>query len=421
MRNFVTNLLLAVSSVLLTYILLEAAYRLSLYWRLSRGQLEAGAWIIDGPLLALDEDLGFRYLPNSDRRVQKIGDEGRVLFQNRIRVNNAGHVSLEDDTIARAPGQFRIAVIGDSFAASVQQNVPWPWLLQRHLNADTAALRAVGARSFKVLNFGLEATGPVQWDDIYTREIARYRPDLVLVNFISDDVRRTFMWESTVTPGWGRSDYQIMLLCSDLPAVLSNVNCWPSRSIIVPRALRDDKAEIASITRAVYRYGARHMNWFTPYPTLLARALNYRFGLKPLQIVSNRSFASVRYFHDDSTAVDSGAVALRRIAARSPRALLLHNPVYQELMSDSIEPIALRLSEKSGMEMVSMSPVMSAGVDPSQIVHWFNLPHDLHFNDRGGEIYARSVHQVLRERLLQPGAESAGAPATASLPARPRT
>lgn len=403
LRNAVLNLLLVITSLLVTYVVLEGAYRFSLYWRLSRGHLDAGAWFIDGPMVSFDGDIGFRYVPRSDLRVRKIGPEGDVVFSNRIRVNSRGHVSPEEDTISRAPGQFRVAVIGNSFAASVHQNVPWPWLLQQRLNGDTALKRAVGAGSFKVVNFGLEATGPVQWDDIDAREVAPYSPDLVLVNLITDDVRRKFMWMSTVTPGWVRSDYQIMLLCSSVPAVLSNEECIPSRRIVVDSRVFDDPREIAGITEAVYREGARQMNWFTSYPTLLARALNYRFGLKPLQISSNRSFASVRYFADEGVAVDSGAAALRRIAARHPRVLLLHNPVYEELISRSVDPLVWKLAEASGMETAAMIRAMPATTDSSEVARWFNLPHDLHFSDRGAEVYAQAVHHVLRQRLLSPG------------------
>ena len=49
--------------------------------------------------------------------------------------------------------------------------------------------------------------------------------------------------------------------------------------------------------------------------------------------------------------------------------------------------------------MLESLPVGTAGED--EIKKWYNLPHDAHPSDLGCQIYARAVHDKIRERLTE--------------------
>lgn len=49
--------------------------------------------------------------------------------------------------------------------------------------------------------------------------------------------------------------------------------------------------------------------------------------------------------------------------------------------------------------VVIMRDRLPTHLGPEEIDRWFNSPHDLHYSDRGGEIYARAMAGVIAERL----------------------
>jgi hypothetical protein len=66
--------------------------------------------------------------------------------------------------------------------------VTWPDALEQALNKDEGLKKQTGKTVFKVLNFGLDGTGIVQWPNVYKNRAAQFNPDLLIVNFISDDI-----------------------------------------------------------------------------------------------------------------------------------------------------------------------------------------------------------------------------------------
>jgi hypothetical protein len=104
-----------------------------------------------------------------------------------VRINSLGMRDREH-SVEKPPGVFRIAVLGDSYAEAKQ--VPLEaafWSVAARALADCPAR---GGRTIEVLNFGVAGYGTTQELLMLEHRALRFRPDLVLLAFLTgNDVR----------------------------------------------------------------------------------------------------------------------------------------------------------------------------------------------------------------------------------------
>lgn len=110
------------------------------------------------------------------------GAEGWQRFEGRalVRINQAG---MRDQLrpVQKAPGIFRIAVLGDSFAEAVQVPIEQTfWFL---LQDKLAGCDPYQGRKVEVLNFGVSGYSTAQELLTLRHRVWPYRPDLVLLAF----------------------------------------------------------------------------------------------------------------------------------------------------------------------------------------------------------------------------------------------
>jgi len=131
-----------------------------------------------------DPQIGFVLLPGAEGWFRQEGEA-------YIRINSHGMRDREHAT-AKAPGVFRIAVLGDSYAEALQVPVEktfWAGV-ERHL----ATCPALQGRAIEVLNFGVSGFGTVQELLMWRHRASAFTPDLVLLaittgNDIRDNAR----------------------------------------------------------------------------------------------------------------------------------------------------------------------------------------------------------------------------------------
>ena len=110
------EVVLVVASFAFSYLMLEIGYRFYQYETLPRRLFEI-LWALqsDGPAAndqyILDANVGFRYAPNFT------GERGSPWFSHWR--TNQGHVSRSDYPQHKPVGEFRIAILGDSFTATI--------------------------------------------------------------------------------------------------------------------------------------------------------------------------------------------------------------------------------------------------------------------------------------------------------------
>ena len=394
-RNGIINLGLIVLSTILTYYAIEAGYR---YWRYS--ELVDGLFAfygVDKPFMEFDEKIGFRYKPNLVVHQSYFDDDNVKRMSNTIRTNNFGHISPRDDQLARRPDEFRIAVLGDSFTACTRNvDVPWPTVLEDRLNADENFKAAVGKSTIKVINFGMDGSAINQWPAVYRHEAARFKPDLVLVSFVFDDVLRRFKWRGLLErlPG---DDYQAVMVSTSLPLELTNPDVIVADTIVIPSSAFENPQARRDIGRAVAKRKLRFVPWFSPRPELLG-VLSNRLQLPTPSFLYPRivyRWTSLRE-GDREKGLTLSVKALRWLKEAHPDLHVIHAPSWNELAAGKPDDLVAALIERTPkVGLTSMIGFMDKPADLAAAEKLFNLPWDGHFSAAGVNAYAKGVHGYL--------------------------
>lgn len=175
-----------VGSVVLTLVLVEVAVRIAGFAVEDRRSLQAR--------LAEEragEPVGTRIYSLGDI-VQPSEDDGIVyelkpnlhgVFQGQPLTTNSRGLRDEEYDYAKPPGTLRIVAVGDSslFGWGVPFESTSMEVLERMLNADGAQ------PTVQVLNFATPGYNTAIEADVFIRKALRYDPDIVLVNFNTND------------------------------------------------------------------------------------------------------------------------------------------------------------------------------------------------------------------------------------------
>ena len=112
-------------------------------------------------------------------------------IRSRFRINGAGFNNLQEYSVEKESGKYRIAVVGDSFVEA--------------LNVDCEdALFSVLERSLRdrgldveVYSFGVSGFGTAQVYHLIERYVLAYSPDFIIYLFIPNDVADSSPWRGT--------------------------------------------------------------------------------------------------------------------------------------------------------------------------------------------------------------------------------
>jgi hypothetical protein len=89
----------------------------------------------------------------------------------------------------KAPGTYRIVMLGDSFTMGegVGDGSTFPLLTEEYLNG-------MGGRNYEVVNLGVESYSPVLEYSLLKRVIRELRPDMVILNFDMSDMLNEYAY-----------------------------------------------------------------------------------------------------------------------------------------------------------------------------------------------------------------------------------
>jgi len=137
------------------------------------------------PFRQYDPQIGLSLIPNRHLI------HSRGCFQGEVSINRWG-MRDRDRTLEKPPGEFRIAMIGDSGVEAVQVKP------EEVVNIRMEKLlHDKGYRNAEVLSFGVEGIGTTQELLLYEQKVRQFHPDLVLVMFTDNDI---FNNSSTLQP-----------------------------------------------------------------------------------------------------------------------------------------------------------------------------------------------------------------------------
>src|SRR6266545_1678456 len=186
-RRFPFDVALAALVCCLAYLLVEAGYR----WFQYRAILDH---LVDSVLVQIPTDgqgsfvadahTGYRYRPNME-----VGP-ATTPFPVHYRTNEHGLIARENFPLAKPASEFRIGVIGDSFTANVTSTLRWTDVAEDALNASGAWKEITGGRTTRVINFGLDGIGVVQFGAVAETLARPFDLDLLIVNMLKDDLIR---------------------------------------------------------------------------------------------------------------------------------------------------------------------------------------------------------------------------------------
>ncbi len=122
-------------------------------------------------LLQYEAERGVSFLPGARGTFEKEGSSS-------VRINEAG-LRGEEAPLAKPPGEFRVALIGDSFVAALQveEDRSFTRLLEKEIPACAPGLGVP-----RTLNFGVPGYGTVQ-EYLTIKKALEYKPDLIVFVF----------------------------------------------------------------------------------------------------------------------------------------------------------------------------------------------------------------------------------------------
>lgn len=405
--------LVALASLAAVYACAEGVYRFYRYGQLKDQSVLPRVRVIEAPLVRFDAELGFRYIANTTTRHFALDAANRITHENTVRVNNLGHVSPRADFVEKPADEFRVALLGDSFTACIFNNVPWSVVLEDRLNEDPALLAAVGKARVKVMNFGMGATGFVQWPATYDHEVARFRPDLTIIAFIEHDIWRDFKWMDTVElcPGAG---YSVVLVSPSLPVRLENPRVMLGQQIVLsPEAARSAEAR-SRVLQDLLDRRLKAMPWWSPHPELLGVAWDAS-GV-PLPDILTPRFS---YRPDAVSRWGSGrrleatVEAMRSLALKGP-ALFVHLPTRSELASGRPTPLLERLGFRlPDLDLATVQHRLPYRPTDALLDRWF-LADNGHLTDAGAVAYGDGMATLVRAYLGRSLRTPTGPPASST-------
>jgi hypothetical protein len=380
------------------YALVEAGYRLYQYNHLLSKYRAFWFWSVESPLYVVDSQTGYRYKSDSLLTSRYFNEKDDLIRSNPIRVNYSGHISSRNDPGDKPGDEYRVAILGDSFTACTTNTLPWSDLLESNLNQDQDLKRSLGVQSFRVINCGMDGTGIVQWPRVYDADASRFKPDLVVVNFITGDISRQFIYRDSIMVASKTADYQVTITCSSLPPTLQNRDCTFARVIVANPTLFNDKSRTSEIKKEIYDTTVRSLPWFSPYPEILA--LSRMNGMKPRLHLENQRLNP--YFQTAEEAVSASSKALREIADKKPSLLIFHHPTLDELLHPTRELpqiVESLMTQSRPLKIETMLRYLPAA-DRTEISSWY-IANDGHPSDYGCQLYARAMVARLKDHFLK--------------------
>jgi PA14 domain/GDSL-like Lipase/Acylhydrolase family len=186
LRRFALRLTLALTSTLVTLLVLEGMVRLAHYLREDRRPLEVQLQSSRAQAQSSMHDLDLGDIVQPSRHAGIVYElrpnvRGRFMGQ-PVLINSQG---LHDYEYSRRkePGTFRIVGVGDSslFGWGVSFEDSGLKVLERRLNEQSRA------RKFEVINFAVPGYNTAMEAETFVQRCLEYAPDLVLLNFNTND------------------------------------------------------------------------------------------------------------------------------------------------------------------------------------------------------------------------------------------
>ena len=196
-RPIFENLLRLAASLAISLVATEIAGR-----RLQGGTVDTRMLLFSENPWVFDEGGFVKFKPRSEIRTAALyGDS--IEYDVWFRTNDEGFVDDTDyRSLALGDGRRNIAVVGDSFTAGFHGGAPWVQTLRSAPGFDP--------RRHNLFNFGVSATGLLNWDRLLASYSERFAINEILLVTITSDLNR-ILWRPV-------TDGDAIILCDRIEA-----------------------------------------------------------------------------------------------------------------------------------------------------------------------------------------------------------
>jgi len=386
------KIVLLLSALVVALITAEVAYRLYI-----RSRSFLSYTVASNSLCEFDHAFGYRYVRNA---------VATTLFVLHASPTHCGNVSvgpysnLGDGVNSWEATDLKILAFGDSFTANPFSGFSWT----NHL---AEILRKSRDENVSVMNFGGDGYGILQMAHFANAMVKEYRPDIVIVAFIMDDLNRARFWRTMK-----RINGEDRLLTTTQPTSDPDLSMAEDVTMIVPK-----------LTVEWCRSAAAEPNKRYPFLRSLHEQFrrlandNFRAGLGSLynvflfhRIVHQDPFHSIRkptHFPKMSTAeFEQDSTFVADMLALSTQ----HIPIYWVMLPtwDDLnagkyvrDAQQQRLFESFTEFMKGSNKLIdvleSVGKSTEAIDRLFLLPYDRHPSEMGSRVFARAIASKVQE------------------------
>jgi lysophospholipase L1-like esterase len=349
------------------------------------------------PFRQYDPQLGVSLIPNMDVI------HSRGCFTGHVVTNRWGFRD-RDRTLEKPPGEFRIALVGDSVVEGVHVNPDQVMNIQME-----KLLQQQGYKNVEVLNFGIEGIGTTQELIMYKERIRQFHPDLVILTVSDNDIMNN---SSTLQP----KSYGIHTWYCPYYNLDANGNL-----VFQPVQSRPFNGLITFLDRHSYLAYYIERIWYrADLPLYRWHGMPVYFGSysnDPLDTewqtawtITEKVMARMR----DTVEADGAkfvAVPWSNFSDIDPdwRARLTKQfgPLPKELAPEKLDQRLEQMAGRENITMASLTPYMQAYRDEHHLPWpYFSLTCDPHFSALGHQVAAAAMIDLLQRRhwLPAPGA-----------------
>jgi lysophospholipase L1-like esterase len=349
------------------------------------------------PFRQYDSQLGVSLIPSMDVI------HSRGCFTGHVVTNRWGFRD-RDRTLDKPPGEFRIALVGDSVVEGVHvnpdevMNIQMEKLLQRQ-----------GYKNVEVLNFGIEGIGTTQELIMYKERIRQFHPDLVILTVSDNDIMNN---SSTLQP----KSYGIHTWYCPYYNLDTNGNL-----VFQPVQKRPLNGLITFLDKHSYLAYYIERIWFrADLPLYRWHGMPVYFGSysdDPLDpewqnawTVTEKVMAKMR----DTVQADGVKFVMvpwSNFSDIQPdwreRLTKQFGPLPKELVPQKLDQRLHQIADRENITMASLTPFMQAYRDEHHL-EWpyFSLTCDPHFSALGHQVAAAAMIDLLERRHWLPAQSS---------------
>lgn len=341
------------------------------------------------------------YPPGIKFTLRQYWFDGSLIRSSYIAVNNLGWISPYDYVLPKPESEFRIAILGDSMTASVNNDVPWPSVVHEELRKAMPHV--------SVVNLGNPGMNVEQMQQMTLPIAERLGADLVVVNIPIENLefsprpkeskRRTkkhpALLNQPAEPAAPESTAQLVkpttvtiagieipFYCPDAGIAVSG--CRIDSVWHIPRGRELSPTEVNTVKREAARLALGSRFLWTPK----------FFLFSPEGVTQTVAKATI----DEQ--IEAAVDALIAIKDIYKNLIVTINPLEWYFDPATLPKKTgkfIARAREAGIDVVDMRKHLP-DMPPDERRRWWNVPYDGHWSDQGAAVYGQAIAQVIMTR-----------------------